>query len=247
MTGLLLSRFATLGRVLRPLEYVGGTTTNFLGGTGTGTVSLTGLTGGLASAPAAGDYVVVAYSIGTDGRTPTLTITGNNFGAYSQLTGSPVQSNDIYDARLAVFGAVMGATPDTQLTRSGTGNLSDGGSIIVHVWRGINLTTQMDVTPTTATGSNTYRANPPAITPVTAGAYVLVIAAGAASSCSTAWTTSGLSNVLQDRSNDDNDSRTLIGSVAWTSGAVDIAQFTGPADLNEDSWACMTIALRPET
>lgn len=228
-----------------PIQFVGGKTGGgFAGGTGTFNVSLTDLTGGIASSPAAGDFVVVVYAVGTAGRTPTLTITGNNNGSYDAQTA--IQADDTYDARLVLFTKRMGSTPDTQYTRSGTGNIADGGSTSVLVFRGVDPTTPFDVASVTATGTNTSRADPPSITPTTSGAFVVVSAAGAAGTLTTDWTTSGLSGVYQSNGADTNDGRSLIGYVEWTSGPVDIAQFGGGSNTTSDSWASRVIALRPE-
>lgn len=240
MTGLLLTRFAAL-RGNSGLQYVGGKAVTFAGGTSIGIVSLTDLTGGLASEPAAGDYVVVGYAISTQNRTPVLTITGNSAGAYDLLAG-PVVGDASFDTRLYVRGKRMGATPDTTITRSATGNSSDNGGIAVHVWRGVDPTTPMDVTRTTASGTPA-RPDPPAITPVTAGAMIVTIGAGVSDS---AWNTpSYLSGFLQSNFAGSTWISIGVGSVAWTSGAYDPAAWTG--GWGGATYAAVTLALRPES
>lgn len=239
MTGLLMTRFAVLRNFLptAELEFVGGKALCFTGTTSTGNVSLTDISGGLASQPAINDYVVVLYAIRTQNRTPTLTITGNNNGSYDVLAG-PVVGDATFDTRLYAFGKYMSGTADTEITYSATGNTADHGTITIHTWRGVNSTTPMDVTPTTA-GGTPARPNPPAITPVTDGAVILALGAGVANAT---WTASYLSNFIQSV-----DAALFvgsgIGSVAWPGGTYDPAAWTD--GWGSATYAAATLALRP--
>lgn len=243
MTGLLLSRFAALTPGSAPppsggLEFVGGKSIVVAGTTSTGTVSLTDLTGGLASQPADGDYVVSFFTANTESnRRPTLTITGNNSGSHGALTARIV-GDATFDCVAYAFGQRMGATPDTEVTRSGTGNSADWGTLSFHVWRGVDSVTPMDVTPTTA-GGTPGRPNPPSITPITSGAMLLVMGGSVTDA---AYVAGYLSNFIQCL-----DAAEFvgagIGNVAWTSGAYDPAAWTG--GFGGGSYAAATIALRP--
>jgi hypothetical protein len=73
----------------------------------------------------------------------------------------------------------MGSTPDTTITFSQTGNADNAGTASILVFRNVDTTTPIDVTTTTATAANTVLANPPAITPTTAGAWIIYGASGA--------------------------------------------------------------------
>ncbi len=206
------------------------------------------MTGGAASVLSAGDYVVLSFAVGVQGlRTPAFTVSGNNTGAYSQITGSPLVSEGVtFDTRFAVFAKRMGATPDTQFTLNGwTTSSSDGMAYAMQAWRNINATTPLDVATITATGTGTSRANAGPITPSTSGAIVLVCGAGAALDLSTPWTTSDLSNFIQDYGPDTNDARVAMGSFAWTSGEFNPAQFGGGSADAANSWCAFTMALRP--
>ncbi len=229
----------------RAIRYIGGQTTGFAGGTGTANITIA-LTGGAEPTPIEGDLILVNYTVGTQGRNPTSTITGNQSGAYSHVTGSPLlEAADTYDTDLSVFWQFAGSTPDTTLTRSATGSVDDGGSVSIHVYRGVDSTTPFDVTPTTATGINTDRADPASITPTTSGALIVVAAGGSAATLTTAWTAAYLSKLIQSNGADTNDGRSALGNVAWSSGAYNPAAFTGGSNNAANSWAAITMALRP--
>ena len=242
MTGMLLSRFSTLKSVVSAagLEYVGGKSTSFVGDTTTANISLTDLSGGTGSEPIAGDYVVVGYGITTQNRTPTLTITGDNYGAYDLIAG-PAVGDATFDTRLYARGARMGSPPDSLITRSATGNIADDGAIVIHVWRGTDPTTPLDVTANTA-GGTPARPNPPAITPVTNGAVIITIGAGVSNS---AWNTpTYLDNFFQELSVA-NFFNNGIGSLSWSGGTYDPAAWTG--GWGSATYAAITLALRPES
>jgi hypothetical protein len=230
------------------LEYVGGVT-----GQGTGasyTISLNGtLTGGIASSPSPGDVVVVASGFGgTANGTASLTVSGNSTGAYTAAHAG-LYSDDTWDTNFRVFYARQGATPDTQLTIERVSNTAYGGATAVHVWRGVDPTTPMDVTPVTATGINGSRPNPPAITPITPGAVVLACGCGMQTSTGSAFTVpSGMQNGVSVNSDGStSDCGTFIASISWTSGSYDPAQATGGTTSTSSSWAASTLALRPES
>lgn len=223
------------------LQYVGGATATKAGATsGNSTISLTSLTGGISSSAAAGDIVIAAFATGSS-VVRTLSITdGTN--AYT-LIGSALYSNLTTDTNLRVAYKVLTGA-DASVTFGPTGNAADAGAMAVHVWRGVDTATPLDVTATKATGTSTGRPNPAAITPSTSGS--VVIAVGAASAGTGAvFTSSDLSNFRTATSADTYDAMIGIGSYAWTSGAFDPAQFGGGTTDAGDSWAAITLALRP--
>lgn len=221
------------------LQYVGGTT-YVNDADATPNVPLTSLTGGLASAPAAGDIVIVALASGSAGTNRNISATG-----YTEV--ADLYSDDTQDANMYVGYKVLSGA-DTVIDLD-----NDGGSLTasaVHVWRGQNAT-PLDVTSTTATGIDTARPNPPSITPTTAGAVVIVMGAGCSAGDDSAspLTQSGseLSN-FRAASENNGTTRTVhvaIGSKAWTSGAFDPVAFTGAAADATDSWCAVSLALRP--
>jgi hypothetical protein len=226
------------------LIYVGGQSTGFTGQTtGTSTVNFN-LTGGVAATPAANDIVIVAYAIGANSSlNPQMSISGYT-NAFSQIFVTDTQSTEF-----SVSYKIMTTTPDTSFTRSQTGNTQHGGAIAVHVWRNINLTTPLDVTPTTNTRQNTVLVDPPAITPATANTVIIVAGGGAHLTGSNYNTPTYLNNFLATVGNDTVDASVGMGSnSSWTSGSYNPAAWTfGGTDSTNYSCASATIALRPRT
>lgn len=186
------------------------------------------------------DLVVVALAIaGTTDKTYRIS-------GYTQVVD--LYANDDFDANLQVGYKFMGATPDTTVTiTGGTGSGVDGGAIAIHVWRGIDTTTPLDVTTTTITQTNTGIPNPPAITPTTANSVVLVAAASAHNGGNDTYTATQLANFLTvGEGGDTNDATVGLGSFDWVSGAFDPNAFTwSQGDQTTYSTASCSLALRP--
>src|SRR3990167_5514812 len=150
------------------IAYVGGRTAGFAGTTSTQTVSLGSLTGGDTgdTTPQAGDLVVVSYAVGSTVNR-NMTISTPSGGAAYTLIGTELTASDTFDANLRCAYKFMGGTPDTNVTLSQTGSLSDAGRYTIDVFRGIDPTTPLDVAAVTATGTSSSAVNPGAITPTT--------------------------------------------------------------------------------
>lgn len=222
-----------------PIEYVGGYVQGFVGSSSNINISLTSLTGGLASAPAAGDFVLVYFGNG-DGGLASLTIS-----TYSQI--ALLNASDTNDTNLVVGYKFMGATPDTTVTfTGGTASSENAGAVYISVWRNVDTTSPLDVTSTTATGSNSVLCNPPAITPVTAGSYIVSGGSGGHAAGTRTYSSSNLTDFLSAGANDVYDVTIGGGYNVWTSGSFDPAQFTfSTSDSTAYSWAAVTVALRP--
>lgn len=240
----MLSRFATqASSTPAAVQYVGGTSAQVTGSTATTTnVVLTGLTGGLASAPADGDLVIVYYgAASTADRALTITTAG-----YTQV--ADLYANDTYDANLTVAYKRMTSTPDTSVDVSATGATADGGAVAVHVWRGVDSLLPFEAATATATGINTVLCAPPAVTPVTTGAVIIAGGAGAHSTTTArTYTSSDLTNfVTRGSPNSTNDATVGVGSKAWTSGTFTPATFGfSGTDSTSYSWAAVTLILFP--
>jgi len=229
---------AALLRGSSGLVYVGGASNGNTTGAAFN-VSLTALTGGIGSAAQEGDIVIVVNSLasGTSGTNPGVSTSG-----YTEEQDLQSGSSTIW-SHLSVSWKIMGSTPDT-LVDINAGVSSYGNAAAVHVWRGVNQTTPFDVAETTATGINTSRANPPAITPTTSGAIIIACGAGIAGT-GVNYTSSDLSNFVAFLSNTSLDSEVGIGSYVWVSGAFNPAQFTSGGTGVTDFWCAVTLALRP--
>lgn len=231
------------------ISYVGGQAGGFLGTLSDQTITFS-LSGGSDSTPGAGDLVVVSYAIGV-GASSDLSMTIKNATATDYtLAGSELYqagSGNSRNTNLRVAYRFMPGTPETTCVLSNTTDTSWPGTYTIHVYRGIDTVTPMDVTVTTATGQSTHLANPPSITPVTIGAWIQAIGAGASTTGVAVFTSSDLSGFISNAQIDGKES--VIGSgykSDWTSGAFDPAVFAGGGTDNaNDSWAAVTLVLRP--
>lgn len=236
----MLSRFMSFNKT--PIRYVGGTTAQITGSASTTTsISLTALTGGMDTQPREDDVVIVYYGTGsTSDRVIGVTTAG-----YTEIV--ELYSNDNFDTSLSVSYKAMGSTPDTSVVVSGTGNSADSGSVVIKVFRNVDLVNILDVTSTTATGIDSVLCNPPAITPVTVGAVIVSGGSGAHNQGVQTFSSSDLVNFSSVGGPDNtNDSTTGMGFYNWISGAVNPAAFTfSTTDSVNFSWAAVTLALRP--
>ena len=227
------------------IEFVGGKTASVAGATsGTTTIALNaGLTGGIGSAVQAGDLVIAAYATSSSGDR-TLAITdGTN--AYT-LIDTELWVDDTYDTNLRVCYKFMGTTPDTATTFGPTGNISDAGAMVVYVFRGVDATTPLDVAAVPALLPSTARPDPPAINPVTSGAFIVAIGAAGHSGGTDTFSSSDLLGFMTIGSNDSNDVSLGIGHFKWIAGNNNPAVWGHTQqDSVSFSAAAMTVALRP--
>lgn len=226
------------------IQFVGGNTAAKAGSTvGNSTIALnSGLTGGIASAVSSGDMVIAAF--GTGGTSDvTLAITdGTN--PYT-LIDAELYSNDGVDTNLRV--AYKFVTSDTDTTFGPTGSTNAAGTMTVYAFRGVDSSTPLDVAAVSATGIDTVLADPPSISPSTAGAFIVCVGAGAHGALNATFTSSDLTDFLTIYSDDSNDSTIGIGHKDdWTSGAFNAAAFGfSGTDSTAYSWAALSIVLRP--
>lgn len=223
------------------LTYVGSNSSYASGSTSTGaTVDLTALSGGSNTSPSTGDIVIVAVATGSStDRSIGVTTSG-----YSEIV--ELYSGDDNASNFSVNWKIMGASPDTSVVTTPSGNNNDALTVIAHVWRGVDSGTPFDVSYQSATGTNGGRPTPPAITPTTSGAIIIACGcAGVANAQSAGFTTATLSNFITINITDSYDSVSGMGSYAWTSGTYTPAQFGGNRANTGDSWCAATLALRP--
>lgn len=227
------------------LQYVGGVEGGRAGATGTTSQSLSGtLAGGLASSPAAGDLVVITISAASaSGFAPTtLAVSGWTNGTFRANTGV---ANYSYQQ---VSYKRMTSTPDTSITIPSSGNARNAQRWTVQVFRGVDSTTPLDVTTVYASGTASGRPNPGAVTPATAGAWIIWTGASAAATGVAFTAPSGFStNWLGKTQSDTYDVTQGAGYyTGWTSGSYDPAAITaGGTTGSTDSWVAETLVLRP--
>jgi hypothetical protein len=232
------------------ISFVGGATAGKAGATsGDSTIALdSGLTGGIGTAVAAGDFVIAVFGTGSNTDRGTLAITDGTIDY--ELIGAELFSSDSWDANLRVAYKFMGETPDASTTFGPTLDAADAGAMAVRVYRGVDPTTPLDVAAVQATGTDTAQADPPAITPVTDGAVIVCVGAGGHSRGSAgSYSSSDLTAFQVQSANDSNDAVIGVGhKTDWTSGEFDAAAFTfsgGAGDGTSYSWCATTLALRP--
>lgn len=232
------------------ISYVGGVQGGRAGATSTTTQSLSGtLTGGSNSSPSTGDLVIVWCSSGGDGTgAPTnQAVSGNNSGAYTAETFQSI-TTATYDS-FSQFNYKIQGTVDTSLTIPSSGNARNAQRWVVHVFRGVDNTTPIDTASQAASGTATGRPDPAAITPATAGAWILGLyasaaATGAAYTAPTDFATDWLGGTTADTADVMQGGGYYTG---WTSGPYDPAAITAGGTTNAaDSWTARTVALRPQ-
>lgn len=142
----------------------------------------------------------------------------------------------------------MGSTPDTNVQVSGKPESTSASGCIIHVLRGVNTSTPLDVAATTHASENAFPADPPAIEPVTTGAIIYVAGGGAiaaSSNASYSAISDGFDGVIGNFSGSTVDGSLGAGVLEWTSGSVDPGQFTSNTSNLSASRAAVTCAFRP--
>lgn len=222
----MLARFAALGQAAAAatgIQLVGAkTATGFV--TSPSTVSLTDLTGGLASAPAAGDVVVVYLgTAGTVNPSPSI-----SFSSVQYTNFVDTYIADTCSANLFVSYKVL-TSADTSVRLDGNSQTDAQGSwsAYISVWRGVDNTYPLDVATVTASAASTVLANPPSINPRTTGSYIIAGASGAHTGGVATYSSSDLTDFRSAGINASTTDSTIGGGYnQWTSGAFNPAAFT---------------------
>lgn len=233
----MLSRLAALGGAAAPagLVYVGGTVAM---GASPFYPSLTALTGGIAARAAIGDLVLVIVSIAGSTVSPAVP----TVGGYTQITTA--NGTDTNSVRIYAGYKVLTAA-DSLVSVSYT-STNGSATAYVSVWRNFDTTYPFDVQAKTASSANSVLADPPAISPITAGAYVVAAGAGATTAGTQTYGSADLTNFLSIGANATYDSVVGGGYKQWTSGSFNPGAFThSGGDTAVYSWAAVSITLRP--
>lgn len=226
-----------------PISYVGGTTSTFVGATnGTQTISLTALTGGSNTSPSIGDVVILAYATGSTADR-SLTVSD---AAYLDAATELYANGSTSDTNFHVWYKVLTAA-DTSVDVSKSGSNSDASAVAIKVFRGVDTSTPLGVAATTATGTGTGRPNPPSITPVDTGSWIVTCYGSAAATGAVYTSPADVTNFNSATSSDTTDAMVGMGTKTnWVSGAFDPAAISaGGTTGSGDSWAAVTLALKP--
>lgn len=221
------------------LTYVGGVAVAADNpGTGTVDISLTSLTGGSGSSAQEGDIVILSCSLAA-----VYDMTKTVQSGYTRQ--AELYANDAYDTNLWLETKIMGSTPDTVISLAKIGELSNSIAGHVMVFRPSTGYSIEVGEVLTATGSNSGRPTPPAITPTVAGS-VVVCAGSYALNSTTALTSSTLSNFTSVGNNHNYDLTSGMGSYAWSSGTFTPGQYGGGSTSTSASWAAISMVIYEE-
>lgn len=192
-----------------------------------------------------GDLVLVFQNFATTtNRTMGMVTAGYTQEANLYVAGT-------YATEVGLFWKVMGATPDTTAEVSYVGSSTDNQRGACVVLRGVDGTTRFDVATVTssASGTNPNDPNPGSITPVTAGALILVFGAGTDDPTSNFTMSVGANVTFIDNHNGGAsaaDGACALGLKNWTSGAFDPDAFTASTNISGSATAASIVcALRP--
>jgi hypothetical protein len=202
------------------LIYVGGRTQTFPGPSlSTIDGSLTGLSGGVASQPSAGDIVVLFCGYSDTGPSAGSIFPGDYSLRVSEFASST------YNTKLEGGYKVMGATPDTTYTLQVSGlTNTDAIAAYVTVWRSSTVAYN---TAAGASAAGTAIANPPSVTPTRYEAAVIACGmAGGVAGTGSLFTSSELTSFLSARSDDTNPVLVGGGYKIVKSGSFDPAAFS---------------------
>lgn len=223
-----------------------------LGGTGASiTLDLTAAlltdTGGSGAAIQENDVCFVLNGWATSGANENPGVSTAGYVEIDDLFASSTRA-----ANLSLNWKAMGATPDTSVVANGPNNAANGGIAIASLWRYIDPATPLDVTYVSGTHSSTITSSalvdPPAITPVSVGAPIIV-AAGATGDTTPVTLTSPSNMTNSANVTNGGSTRGFRGTISrymsWTSGAFDPAAHTSSESAASDAGIAMTLALKP--
>jgi hypothetical protein len=226
-----------LGTTAGGLVFVGGATAGAT--SSTPSFSLTGLSGGVDSAPRAGDLVIAAIGFADSVDRTISTVTSG----YTKV--ADLYANADVDTQLGVFYKYLTAEETTVQFSIGTSTISRGA---VYVWRNASQASPLDVATTTAATTGNSAPNAPRIIPVTDGAVVVAVGVGASDIGAIALTApSGMENFF--KSADATTSKVpqiVVASVElFPARSYDPAPFgNGVAD-SDNSACAASLAIRP--
>lgn len=229
-----------------PIQYVGGFATGSTSASDY-TVSLTSLTGGIASAPSTNDLVLVCHGwkSTTDGNPGIVTPTATSI--------ADVYANGTNDANMDIsWFFASSSTSLTSITVNSNGGTTGTKTTTVAVFRGVSLVNPIDVTTTVSTGSGSGDANPPAITPATTGAWIVCCALVATGGTIASAFTTPPSTFTLGRTGGVAGTDISYSGIAYKSNPTigssnDPGAFGGGAGGTNATWAAGSVVLRPAT
>jgi len=222
-----------------------------LGGTGASiTLDLTTLTtdnGGLAGGAVQQDdviFVPTGWATSATDVDPGVSTSG-----YTEIDDLFISNTRA--ANLSLNWKAMGSTPDTSVVANASNAAGSGSVAIALVYRYVDPTNPLDIAYVAANHSvkvnGAQIADPPAITPVSAGAKVLsvVCATGDTTPASVNPPTGPSLRAGQTNGGSSRGFRIGCADFAWTSGSYDEAVWTSTEIGASDASIAMVVALKP--
>lgn len=229
-----------------PIILVGSRVVQLAGASTLGTlVPVSGLSGGVESTPRANDLIFVHYAYG-DGTDRGGYITGGS----NPVTIADRFVDDTYDLNFTV-GYTFYDGSDIYMKTDGTGSGTNSPMCLgIMVFRNVDESNPMDVTPVIRTQASNPNPDPNAITPITSGAVIVVGGYNASNRSNETFTSSDLDNFITIGSSGSGWPPSLgLGTKAWSgSGSFDPAAFTwsGSTTSSYVPNGAVTAALRPK-
>lgn len=194
-----------------------------------------------------GDIVIVATGAGT-AATSDLKEMGVVTSGYAEVADLYVEGAVTRDSNLSVSWKRMGETPDTVVTcvsLQGFGGAYTNG--VAYVLRGVDPSTALDVSVTTASGTDTHAPDAPAITPATEGAFLVVCGHSVAYDASVT-APAGYTDQANATDASTLGGTLVVASKAWGGGGEeDPAAWTDwSTGSSYKAWTAVTLAFRPE-
>ena len=180
----------------------------------------------------------VAYAAVATGATTDIDVTETG-GTWTEL--ADLYQNDTTDINMAVYRKVMGASPDASVTMDASAGTNIHVGIVV-VLRGVDTTTPEDAATTTAGAIDSGTPNPPAITTVTQGAWVLAF--GGSSEGDAVPNAPANYGDLRFQ-NGTNVCLAFARRLMAATGSENPLTFGDIVGTTADSWAAATVAVRP--
>lgn len=189
---------------------------------------------------AEGDVVYAIYAIGgTSGTSRDMAMLTSG---YTELLDAEITSP--ISVNLGVFRKVMGASPDSDAQFEGNGTAGEGVACCVVALTGVDTINPEDTAITSDSAPNDAVPDPPSITTVTNGAWVIAIGASSEADIPTAPT--DYENLVEDQNAAGVDINIMAATRLITSaGAENPGVFGGIVGSAADAWYAATVAVRP--
>lgn len=226
------------------IQYVGGLAQAWANATSPDLDIASGLTGGIGGGLQENDLVLVFFMISdvTTGTPADPTITTSGYTALSAV----LSQSDTNRSKLRGWYKFMGASPDSIVDIGNmTGDQSAAAS--ARVYRGVDLTTPLDVAVATAGGTNSGQPNPPNCGPsVTPGCAGIMCAAASADNNMTSAEVIAEIDAYQAASGSHAGSGILTGHLLGMGLGDSLNPTTSGGSSNgNDCWNAYTLLLRP--